>query len=153
MLSGYAGTILLVSHDRYLIDGQATQIWEVLPEEGVLRIFDGAYSQYKQALAAEALAKAGEPPARAAETVERESPVPRRAGRSNNRERERQQRIEALEGEINHLESELARVGRLLENPPADAARVQALGEEYMRVQHTLDERMHTWGEMINLDE
>ncbi len=150
VLSSYGGTILLVSHDRYLIDGQATQIWEVLPEQGVLRIFDGAYSAYKQALAAEAAAKLAETPAqRAVENAERESPSQKRAGRSNNRERERLQRIQQLESEISRLETELARVGGLLENPPADAARVQALGAEYMRLQHTLDEQMHAWGEMI----
>nr|HMN59254.1 ATP-binding cassette domain-containing protein [Anaerolinea sp.] len=154
VLSNYGGTILLVSHDRYLIDGQATQVWEVLPEQGVLRIFEGAYSAYKQALAAEAAVKASEAPApRKAEPPQPEPPAARRTGRSNNRERERLQRIEQMEREIERLEAELARVGRLLENPPAEAARVQALGEEYVRLQHALDEHMHLWGEMLSQSE
>ena len=31
LLAEYQGTILLVSHDRYLIDALCTQIWEILP--------------------------------------------------------------------------------------------------------------------------
>jgi ATP-binding cassette, subfamily F, member 3 len=33
ILSDFNGTILLVSHDRYLIDALATQIWEVIPDQ------------------------------------------------------------------------------------------------------------------------
>ncbi|TLN15344.1 ABC-F family ATP-binding cassette domain-containing protein, partial [bacterium] len=36
ILAGFGGTILLVSHDRYLIDALATQVWEVLPDAGTL---------------------------------------------------------------------------------------------------------------------
>jgi ATP-binding cassette subfamily F protein 3 len=43
-LESYPGTILLVSHDRYLVDRLATQIWAV--EGGRLRVFRGRYSEY-----------------------------------------------------------------------------------------------------------
>ncbi len=33
VLDAYQGTILLVTHDRYLVDALATQIWEIDPEE------------------------------------------------------------------------------------------------------------------------
>ncbi|HQC63950.1 MAG TPA: ABC-F family ATP-binding cassette domain-containing protein, partial [Anaerolineaceae bacterium] len=48
VLQDYPGTILLVSHDRYLIDALATQIWELLPDEGRLQVFKGSYSEYKE---------------------------------------------------------------------------------------------------------
>lgn len=44
VLQQYEGTILLVSHDRYLIDRLATQIWHV--EDGHMRVFDGDYQAY-----------------------------------------------------------------------------------------------------------
>ena len=47
VLSEYPGTILLVSHDRYLIDGLATQIWEVVPSKRTLVQFNGTYSEYR----------------------------------------------------------------------------------------------------------
>ncbi len=45
VLDDYAGTILLVTHDRYLIDALGTQIWEVEPDESTLTVFEGTYSQ------------------------------------------------------------------------------------------------------------
>ena len=53
ILADYSGTILLVSHDRYLIDALATQVWEVVPSETTLRVFEGTYSEYKAARQAE----------------------------------------------------------------------------------------------------
>src|SRR5512142_1467877 len=47
VLDAYQGTILLVTHDRYLVDALATQIWEIDPEESHLAVFKGTYSQMK----------------------------------------------------------------------------------------------------------
>jgi ATP-binding cassette subfamily F protein 3 len=43
-LESFHGTILLVSHDRYLVDRLATQIWAI--EAGRLRVFRGRYSEF-----------------------------------------------------------------------------------------------------------
>jgi ATP-binding cassette, subfamily F, member 3 len=44
VLQDFPGTILLVSHDRYLIDQLASQIWEL--REGRLTMFNGTYRQF-----------------------------------------------------------------------------------------------------------
>ncbi|WP_275944753.1 ribosomal protection-like ABC-F family protein [Phototrophicus methaneseepsis] len=44
VLEAYTGTILLVSHDRYLIDALATQIWSV--SAGQFDAFEGTYGEY-----------------------------------------------------------------------------------------------------------
>ncbi len=44
VLEGFDGTILLVSHDRYLIATLATQIWQI--EDGHLRVFAGSYEEF-----------------------------------------------------------------------------------------------------------
>ncbi len=44
VLDNYEGTILLVSHDRYLIDALATQIWALTP--GEITVFEGPYQEY-----------------------------------------------------------------------------------------------------------
>lgn len=40
----YDGTLLLVTHDRYLVDKLATQIWEI--QDGILNTFNGTYAEY-----------------------------------------------------------------------------------------------------------
>ncbi len=49
VLAEYQGTILLVSHDRYLIDALGTQIWEIDPDHQYLHVFKGTYSEYRLA--------------------------------------------------------------------------------------------------------
>jgi ATP-binding cassette subfamily F protein 3 len=51
-LKGYDGTLVLVTHDRHLIDAVATRIIEVLPG-GVVRSFPGTFSDYADRLARE----------------------------------------------------------------------------------------------------
>jgi ATP-binding cassette subfamily F protein 3 len=49
VLAEFDGTIILVSHDRYLIDALATQVWEIDKGRGTLRVFEGTYSEYRGA--------------------------------------------------------------------------------------------------------
>ena len=44
VLSQFPGTILLVSHDRYLVQALATHIWRVAGDE--LRVYKGNYEEY-----------------------------------------------------------------------------------------------------------
>ena len=44
MMAGFRGAILLISHDRALLDRCCTTIWEL--EDGKLRVFEGNYSQW-----------------------------------------------------------------------------------------------------------
>jgi ATP-binding cassette, subfamily F, member 3 len=44
VLENFSGTILLVSHDRYLIDRLATQIWDL--GDNRLHVFQGTYREY-----------------------------------------------------------------------------------------------------------
>jgi len=149
VLSNYNGTILLVSHARYLIDALATQIWEVLPEAGTLRIFDGDYSEYKQMLAAEAAREAARREATPRTAARPSAEAARPNGPSTNKERQRVQQIKSLEDEIVALEEKLASIEKALENPPPDPAKVQKMGQEYLHTQKLLDEKMNQWAEMV----
>jgi ATP-binding cassette subfamily F protein 3 len=51
-LQGYDGTLVLVTHDRHLIDAVATRVIEVAPG-GVVRSFPGTFSDYADRLARE----------------------------------------------------------------------------------------------------
>lgn len=52
VLEHFEGTILLVSHDRYLVDRLATQIWDL--QDGHLTVFEGDYAAYLEARSLEA---------------------------------------------------------------------------------------------------
>ena len=46
-LERFDGTLLLVSHDRYLVDRLATQVWDL--RDGRLRVFPGSYAEFQAA--------------------------------------------------------------------------------------------------------
>ncbi len=150
VLANYQGTILLVSHDRYLIDALATQVWEIDEEGGALRVFKGTYSEFRiqKEMEHEAEKATAWDSSRKSEAVVR--------SRTDNRlsadERRRKTRLREVEDTINTLEGELAALGRKLENPPADSAKVQKLGNEYVKIQGKLDELMKIW-ESLHIQE
>ena len=142
VLGEYQGTILLVSHDRYLIDALATQIWEIDEEERSLTVYQGTYSQYQAEKEA-----AREAERARAETLQSKSGPSRsnQNGRPSAEERRRRARLKEVEAQITDLEGQLDALSKQLENPPAEAAKVQGLGKEYVRVQGELDLLMKEW--------
>lgn len=149
VLDYYQGTILLVSHDRYLIDALATQIWEIDEERELLTVFKGSYSQYREWQNAEhERAKMKE-----VEVVRRVVPPPKpAASRISPEEKRRRNRLKAVEDQIAELETQLTIISRHLEVPPADPAKVHKLGNEYVRLQGELEEMMKEWEELENVN-
>jgi ATP-binding cassette subfamily F protein 3 len=139
VLDEFAGTILLVSHDRYLIDALATQIWEIDEEKGVLRVFKGSYSEYAQQKENERLVKKGNSESK--ETIKGRI----RKNQTSASDKKKRARITDIENQIDLLDDELATLGRKLENPPKDAAKVQKLGNDYVKVQKALDDLLVEW--------
>ncbi len=142
VLDEYPGTILLVTHDRYLIDALATQIWEV--SEGALTVFDGTYSQMREAREKEA-ARLAEQKAGLAEARRADADPRKVKNIKTKEERRRVARLQELENHIAALEKRLAGLGRQLENPPTDPLEVARLGEEYAAIQKEMDEKLGEW--------
>jgi ATP-binding cassette subfamily F protein 3 len=139
VLSNYGGTILLVSHDRYLIDALATQVWEVVPARHTLVQFDGTYSEYRL------FKQQTNPP-----EIEKSTPasVPQRVASRNLSKSERQKierRITKLEEMIAQTESELRTLETLLARPQIDPIKVQQDGLRYQKLQNHLEELMEQW--------
>ncbi len=138
VLDAYQGTILLVSHDRYLIDALGTQIWEIVPDQAMLQVFLGTYSQYRAKQEADkAEVEARNRAAVAAQKVKTPLPSPE--------ERRRRKRLKEVDTQIVTLEEQLTALGRRLETPPADPIKVQQLGGEYVRMQSELERLMAEW--------
>jgi len=144
LLADFQGTILLVSHDRYLIDALATQIWEVEPAKKSLRVFDGTYSEYKAFLQAEAQSAVNQKAT--AQSGKAESNRMRNS--SSSAERKRRERIKVVEGEISALEEKIALVSSRLEHPPAEPAEVLRLGQDYQHLHAVLELRLKEWTDL-----
>src|SRR5512143_1180841 len=107
VLDAYQGTILLVSHDRYLIDALATQIWEVDPDESKMIAFNGTYSQMKEEREKEAARLATlQSPAPDSRTPNLEAK--RAKSKETKEERRKLAQLQELENKIAELESKLA---------------------------------------------
>jgi ATP-binding cassette subfamily F protein 3 len=142
VLDEYGGTILLVTHDRYLIDALATQIWEIDMDETKLTIFKGMYSQMKEERERLAALRAAEEAQRGERPV---APAKRVADPSIKEKRRRIARLQELENKITALEADLAEIGCKLENPPADTALVRKLGNQYAALQEEMDVLLDEW--------
>ena len=47
VLADYEGSLVIISHDRFFLDGFVNRVWEVT--DGKVREYDGNYSEYEQA--------------------------------------------------------------------------------------------------------
>jgi len=130
-----------------LIDALATQIWEVMPDEAELHIFNGAYSEYKAARQAEAIVEQASRNAPTQRHSAGAQPLPARPSAviSKEAQRKHRQRIQALEEEIAALEAQMTAISRRLEQPPADPLLVQKLGQEYVALERALEQRLEVW--------
>ncbi|MBI4762281.1 MAG: ribosomal protection-like ABC-F family protein [Chloroflexota bacterium] len=146
VLDSYQGTILLVSHDRYLIDALATQIWEINPDESQLTVFKGTYSQMKEEREKEATRLAA---LQVEQTAKATSNVKRSASNAKTKEeRRRMSQLQELENTIANLEAALANLTAQLESPFVTPQEVAKLGMEYERVQREMDEKLNEWERM-----
>jgi ATP-binding cassette subfamily F protein 3 len=145
VLDSYQGTILLVSHDRYLVDALATQIWEINPEESQMTAFNGTYSQMKEEREKEAarLAEGQESSMASASNVKRAT-----SNAKTKEERRKVAQLQELENAIAELEGTLANLASQLESPFVKPTEAAKLGTEYERVQKEMDEKLSEWEKM-----
>ncbi|PJF24460.1 MAG: hypothetical protein CUN53_17725 [Phototrophicales bacterium] len=137
---------MLVSHDRYLVEALATQIWAVA--NGRLDVFKGTYDDYlawRERQRASSALEASEPafaPKNGVNGVKKT--------RSGLNPYQRGKRLAALEGEIHSLEARLSAIQTELSSGRADAGRVAALGVEYVATEEALHAAMVEWEMLID---
>jgi ATP-binding cassette subfamily F protein 3 len=145
VLREFIGTILFVSHDRYLIDALATQVWVL--EDGQLRVYEGNYQEY--------VARRQEEAAAARERIEQEREA-ERLRRHEERLRQKatpdghEQAIERLEAEIADVEQTLRDLEQAMAQASAkqDLDRLRAFDVEYKRLQVDLEHLVAEWSAM-----
>lgn len=141
-LSEYTGTLIIVSHDRYLLDRVPNRIFAI--EQGELRQYKGGYSDYLKAKAEQA----SEKPAAAAQKVESEQKKQYNRGKEQRREDARRRKeyadtetlIHTLEGELEQIKAEMA-----LDSVQNDYQRLQELCAAIEEKQTLLDQALERW--------
>ena len=147
VLAQFNGTILLVSHDRYLIDALATQIWEMTP--GKLEVTYGGYQEFLrkrnrrlQQASAERIDKTVQ--------VKVKGPAAYAEKRFGLNPFEVAKRTTELEAKIQSLEANLGEISIQLDaaSLEGDAGKVRVLGESYTRTEAELEAALEEWGRL-----
>jgi ATP-binding cassette subfamily F protein 3 len=141
-MDAFPGSILLVSHDRYLIDRIADRV--LVFEADELHSYPGNYSDYKVALAA-VVEPAG--PAVPAAAPAKPKPAERPEKKNTSplkRRQDCQRQLTRTEKEIGELEAALAELECRINDPASheDPARSRQLGEEHERLRMAIDTRI-----------
>ncbi len=144
VLSSYPGTILLVSHDRYLISALASQVWEIDVNEESLVVFEGSYQSYQASLRGEQIQEEESDP-ELDESAEAYRDLKSAKNRVQAAERKREQRLQVVEDRITELEGRLKELAAKLVNPPDDPGLVASLGHDYRESELELTTLMAEW--------
>jgi ATP-binding cassette subfamily F protein 3 len=156
-LEDYPGTILIVTHDRYLINRLAQKIWEL--DRGRLSVYLGGFDEYKAecrrrkavAAAAAGAAPAPAPVAGAGDSAIRSRPRTERERSVKQAEplKEKEAKSGAqLEAEIAEVERRLAELDAVPGIPAQDAdalSRMELSWAEMERLRARLDALMERW--------
>ena len=145
VLDDFSGTIVLVTHDRYLVDRLASQLWLIDPEQRALEVFAGRWAEYVDARSRETQQS------EARQAREKWSEDQRRARREEKRARReseaRQQEAAQLEAEIHRLEGQLKALQDEITaaTEAQQAMRIHELGTIYGELEGQLQEQMERW--------
>ena len=144
VLKGYEGTIILVSHDRYLIDAVGTQIWEVMPDQRTLSVYSGTYSQYKEYK--KQITAPAVKPAEKMKPAKDEGPEKKKLSNGMIWKLTRQR--EELESKIAVLEKESAELSEKMNSSVLSYEEMTSAGLLYNRKQQELDDLFEQWSDI-----
>lgn len=141
LLMDFSGTVIVVSHDRYLINRVAKSL--IVFENGGVRYFDGTFDEYE------------EREKETAEEVAKEKPekTKKTGGEryvESKEEARRKHRVEFLEKKITALEEELSLAQAKLDDETVntDYKKVMAVEEEIKTIEEKLDPLITEWTEL-----
>lgn len=147
-VSAFDGTVIMVSHDRYLLSKLATRIIEI--EGGALESFDGGYEMY-------AAVKAQRAEEEQRRRQEEKDAVRAAAEQKNYRskaqraqEARKRQMLADVEKQIGELEDRLDKLERVLSGGEyaGDFEKVSAVCAEMESLKLEIDEKMELWAQL-----
>ena len=144
-LNDYEGAVLIISHDRHLIESTVDQIW--VAEDGTIKPYDGDMESYEKLLLAGTQSSGGSQKNGAGSTsdrkAQRQAAAEKRALLAPLRKQIRQieDKMSRLNTELSKVESRLADPG-LYAGDPDEAIR---LGKEKARFSSEIEALEETW--------
>ena len=141
LLMDFSGTVIVVSHDRYLINRVAKSL--IVFENGGVRYFDGTFDEYEERVKEIAEEVAKEKPEKTKKTGGERYVESKEEAR-------RKHRVEFLEKKITALEEELSRAQAKLDDETVntDYKKVMAVEEEIKTIEEKLDPLITEWTEL-----
>lgn len=141
-LENFPGVLVLVSHDRYLLDKMSEQLF-IMEGEGTVTIYNGNYSEYRLSLEAPK------------EKTENKNPVvkPTPSLATNKLSFKQQKEFEDIESIISLTESKIAELSEyILKVDPANYQEIQITSTEIEQLNLRLEENMIRWMELSELN-
>ena len=141
-LNDYSGAVLLISHDRHLIEATADRLW--LVKDGTVRPYDGDMADYRQ------LVTGVSPDRREKREAEKASKADRRREAAQRRAQLEPlaKEIKATESLIERLRKRVAAIEEQLANPALyeqDAGKVTALSKERAELSDRIARQEDLW--------
>ena len=140
-LENFPGILMLVSHDRYLLDKMSDQLF-IMEGEGVVKIYNGNYSEYRLSLDQPKIKTEVKKPV----TTDIEQAPVKAAKKLSFKE---QKELDDSEKGMNETENKIAELtGNLLKIDASDYVKIQEVSDEIEKLKLKLDEFTMRWLEL-----
>ena len=142
-LTNYTGVLMLVSHDRYLLDKLTDQLF-IMEEKGRVRVYNGNYSSYRLDLEEEKQQSKKE---------DTKPATPSPAPTKNKLSFKEQKELDELDKTIEALENTIKEANEQLNKSGIDNSTVIELSKKIADTNTMLDEKSMRWIELTELKE
>ena len=106
VLADYEGSLVIISHDRFFLDGFVNKVWEIC--NGKVREYDGNYSEYEDAKSKDELVKEKKQARRVEKNVQTSSTLEKERKRKEAEKRNlRYKSLKPLEARLGEVENRL----------------------------------------------
>ena len=150
-LRHFDGTLLFVSHDRYLIAALATQLWLLTRDDTgrtSLAVFKGTYDEWRNQRDEDAIRATEVRPSAQAKSIAAPAALPPAPVLSKNQIQQRMAKLEAAEKRVTELEHKLTQLGFEIENASSDFNRLHSLTAAYKQTEDDLAAAWRTYEEL-----
>jgi ATP-binding cassette subfamily F protein 3 len=167
MLSTYAGTLLLISHDRYLLNATTTKTFALLGDGGYA-VHEGNYQSWRDAISAGASSdtvvkrpkapaapnpKLQPPPSNNGAAVAAPPQPPLNARELSKARVKARENVDRTEARVAEVETRITEVEAALARPSGSAQDMVNLAAEHTRLQDDLMSALSAWEQAVSTQE